>query len=124
MNNWLDCCINPQALLSLYERAPSLDGIQLVTVELNRHATSLNITWLTSDFPSKLPKKWYKHSGQEVSISICLSSVGSLKIDGWSGEPVGNMQVFQDESDIVVQFQSKDCQILTRSKFLRITSIK
>ncbi|CAN7672943.1 immunity 50 family protein [Variovorax paradoxus] len=74
--------INPQALLSMYEEFPSLNGSEIMEILFKRDEPRVSMKIMTSNKPEKTPARWPQ--GFDV-VYLGISFIGVKKItqSGW-----------------------------------------
>jgi hypothetical protein len=123
--NWLSICLNPQALSSLYGSSPSLDVIEIVTVQLSRDGSDMEVRCLTAQLPEKLPKKWDAKTVKKAAISFEFLDVKLISLEGWGTNPIGSLTIHKLEDGLLnVTFTSSQCTFRVSCQFVRIKSVQ
>jgi hypothetical protein len=86
MSNWLDTLENPDAVTSLFDVAPSLDNVDVTTLDLDRSGPTLTLSVLLREYPTRPPARWLRSGFNAAAIRLQILGVEALTLDGWSTE--------------------------------------
>lgn len=101
--NWNDLTFNPKVILGYFDEAPSIENIEIFRVVLSRDASTVEIVFEPTTFPERAPKKW-PIGANAAQITLRLSEVSSLLINGWASNVLGDLIVVQVRDLIAVTF--------------------
>lgn len=75
---WWDYADNPAYLKALYDVAPSLDRIEILSMHVHRDGPSIELTFSSESLPVRSPEKWGKFD--RVTFQLRLFDTRSLSV--------------------------------------------
>jgi hypothetical protein len=100
---WLDKLENPEAITSVFETAPSLEDVELLSVTLSQDGPTMLLVIALNESPSKPSPRWQRAQPNAVSVKLQLFVVENIRLEGWAtdtkvridieGERGGNITV-------------------------------
>jgi hypothetical protein len=91
--DWCSLALNPSAVTSIYDSAPSLSCINISEIRLLDRGPTIQLFLSLADLPSRVPLRWAKHPFNRVSISLQLIEVDSVKVQNWKTDNFGRMEI-------------------------------
>jgi Immunity protein 50 len=101
--NWNDLTANPKVILGYFHEAPSLKNVEIFRLNLNRDASSFDIVFEPTTFPERASKKW-PVGANTAQITLRLSEVSSIVLNGWASNVFGDLSVVKDHEFLSVTF--------------------
>lgn len=83
---WTELVENPQAIFSIFQTAPSLDGVDIASVTLDYNGPAVSLSVLLDEYPTKPSIKWQRNTANAVALDIQLLAVEDLAVRGWRNE--------------------------------------
>lgn len=90
--------LNPQALLSLYEEFPSLNGCEVMEILFKRDEPKVSIKIMTGDKPKHIPVRW-PQSFDVIYLGISFVGVRSIVQRGWGHANIVDQFKIEKSSD-------------------------
>jgi len=120
---WLDLVENPQAISSIYNHAPSLEQLEIMSVKLDREGPTVELTLALREFPTPSPKRWPLEANA-VTVHLQLMGVQSLEILGWSTTNTAAVELERtDAGAIRVKAVGSTTKLVATCGFVRISQI-
>jgi Immunity protein 50 len=101
--NWNDFTLNPKAILGYFDAPPDLKNVEIFRVTLSRDASTMEIVFEPRTFPERTSKKW-PAGANAVQITLRLSEVSSLVLNGWANNVLGDLSVIKEGKNLAVTF--------------------
>ena len=120
--NWVESLENPQAVSSLFSRAPDFSHIELHEVWLGRDGPVLRLRFDVTMVPSPLPRKWPKGSNTTQFV-VAAWGIGSLQLTGWGTSMHGRLAVALVGPEAKLTFFSSECELNASFTALRVEKI-
>lgn len=120
---WYDLALNPEIVAHIYKNeSPSLQEVSVSGVHLNWDGPTVEITFNVKNFPSEPPEKWVQKGSNMVLITLQLSSVNKVNIQGWDTENVLDISIARSgEKTLRLTGQNRQTTIEVEFEFLYIS---
>ena len=100
--NWLEAVENPEAVTGLFEHAPSLENVEITTVELNRDGPTLTLSILLREYPTHPPARWQREGSNAAALRLQMIGVESLTFEGWTTENRATITLERAPEDLLL----------------------
>ena len=90
--DWSDLIENPKALLSYFDRAPSLERITLHKLVLLRDGPTALLDFDVGEFPQRPSPRW-PNGAQFCQISIQLVALSKCEVASWGTDVIGDLEI-------------------------------
>lgn len=121
--NWLELVENPQAILSLYDDAPSLKNVYIVEVKLCQDGPRVELRANIDQFPTYPPKRWESHGYNTTQVQLSLISLYSIDISAWSSQNWADINIERREGRTEFTAHGSGCHLEVLCDFITIDSI-
>lgn len=91
--NWLELVENPESVSDLFEAAPPLSEVEIVSLAIERDGPSVVIQIAINESPRNLSPRLERTGANAVAMSLQLLAVKSLSISGWGTENRGSIEI-------------------------------
>ncbi|WP_188114265.1 Imm50 family immunity protein [Streptomyces apricus] len=82
---------------SIYRGSPPrLEGVNIHEVVLSREGPSLRVRFDLQEYPAQAPRKWQLQGFNTVQVQLHFGGLRSVEIDGFSVQPVGDIDISKD----------------------------
>src|ERR1700759_5773793 len=98
---------------------PKLHGL-LHEVILHQDGPSLKLRMDLKEFPKELPKKWVEKNFNTAQITLLLSDVSALLIEGWAKNASVEIEIKSADSEIELTLQSEPIQLSCKAASLSV----
>jgi Immunity protein 50 len=123
MTDWTQLLVDPRAVRAIFgETCPSLDGVELHEVVLDRDGPTVSLRFDLRDFPTDPPTKWREAGFNRVQVSLQAIGVRELDIRGLLTEPTLDLSTFRDCELVHVRGTTDGMLIDLAADFLAVTS--
>jgi hypothetical protein len=124
MTNWLEAIENPEAVTSLFDRAPSLESVEITTLDLDRDGPTLTLSVLLRDYPVRPPTRWQRSGFNTAAIRLQMLGVENVMLEGWSTENRATITVERDLGGLlIVQAKGATFQLRCSCGWLRVDGV-
>jgi Immunity protein 50 len=124
MPTWLDSVSDPRPVRAIYgDHVPSLERTSLHEVSLHRDGPRAVIRFDLADFPDHPPKKWLERGYDVVQVQIMLVGIWRFSLEGWTTEPVVNIEIAKENGGIKLFASDGPVRIEINSDVAIISSI-
>jgi hypothetical protein len=82
---WIELAENPSALTSLFASAPSLENVELFSVETKRDGPTVELIIGLDEYPVSPPARWQSaETPNAATVTLQLIDLESFQFNGWS----------------------------------------
>ena len=96
---WLDELENPEAINSVFETAPSLDEVEIVSVSMDRDGPTVVLAVALHESPSKPSPRWQRTGANAVTLNLQMFAVEAVKMEGWSTDNKVKLTIVRESPD-------------------------
>jgi len=90
---WTETLDNPEAIKSVFDVPPSLEGVEIVSIVMGRDGPTVVLAISLNEPPSRPSPKWQRMRANAVSLKLQLFAVKSFSLEGWATDTKANLQV-------------------------------
>ena len=121
---WQKLALNPQALEVLYEDVPELENVELFSVELDFHRSSIGIRFDLTKFPERPSKRWIPEANT-AQVKLAFWLIANFEAKGWSPNVRVKIDIEQSEElvKVVLSNQEMESVLSFSCEMFRIESI-
>ncbi|MDH1262928.1 Imm50 family immunity protein [Pseudomonas sp. GD03944] len=124
MDVWTEILVDATALRAVYgQDTPSLEGINLHSIEIERDGPSVLLRFDLRDFPKKPPKKWTISAFNRVQLSLLAVGVSELQINGLRSDCMINLEITKENGIIHIRSYHGAIKIDIKAEHLLLGSI-
>lgn len=121
---WSEFVENPQAINEFFIAPPRLEGVEIISVTIDRDGPTATIHLGLKGQPDRIPKH-KRIEANAVSLVLQLLAVKDITVDGWGTENQANVDVErQGEGDIGVRINGSTMRFLCKCQFVRIVHVR
>ena len=122
--SWIELLDDNAFLVSLYGTAvPSLGAIRVHEVDLHQDGPSVTIRFDLDRYPATPPMKWQQAGYDTVQLQISGITITALRLDGWSANNVGRLDITRTPPHTEVTFRSPGCSLSMTALHLRVSKV-
>ena len=122
---WHDFAQNPEAVTSLYDVPPSLQGLQLQEITLHVDGPRLELRGDLTRFPDRPPARWVASGYNAVQLQLDLFGLQSVQLSGWSTENRVDITMEQTPGGLIaLSAQGMNCNVVVTCQFFRIAHLR
>jgi hypothetical protein len=81
---WTAFLENSEAISSIFDQEPSLQGVRLMKVQLSEDGPTVDLKVVLPDFPAHPPKRWLPLIANTTILELQLMGAVQLSIAGWT----------------------------------------
>lgn len=124
MMNWTKLLRHPEAIDSLYEKPPSLQGFALSEITWQREDDACVLRGTLAQF-ADFPRSQWEDDANRVGIRMRLEGVDDFEMDGWSFENLVDLQIDQTDggAQLIVTADGDDVSFRVRCSGLHVSDV-
>ena len=121
---WLEVAENPEAVSSLFDTPPSLQGVEVFAVNIDRDGPTVELKIALSEYPKTPQARWQMQEANTVVMTLQLMAVAHIEIQGWSTTNSADIEIARgSEGHLQVVAAGGSFKMLARFGFLRIVGL-
>jgi len=123
MTDWTELLVDPRSIRAIFgSTRPSLTGIELHKIELDRDGPTVRLHLHLPEFPVNPPKKWVERGCNRVWLKLQAIGVREVNIRGLVTEPTMDLTVFRNGDLVRVRGATDGMTLDLATDFLAIPS--
>jgi len=121
---WLEIAQNPEAVSSLFDTPPSLQGVEVFAVNIDRDGPTVELKIALREYPKAPPARWQMQGANTVVMNLQLVAVAHIEIQGWSTTNRADIEIARSsEGHLQVVVAGGSFKMMARFGFLRIVGL-
>jgi len=121
---WLEIAENPEAVSSLFDTPPCLQGVEVFAVNIDRDGPTVELKIALSEYPKAPPARWRMIEANAVVMTLQLMAVAQIEIQGWSTTNRADIEIARSgEGHLQVVAAGVSFKMMARFGFLRIVGL-
>jgi hypothetical protein len=102
--NWLDCTVNPDALLAHFEQAPSLDKVVFHSLSFRRDGPTAELVFDLSSFPTFPHSRW-PAGANTCQLTLSAVYLQVVSVQSWGTGVVGKLAICGRNGHVELSFR-------------------
>ncbi|MEU0077675.1 Imm50 family immunity protein [Micromonospora tulbaghiae] len=96
---WISALSNPNSILAVYRSsAPTLAGVRIHEVCLNRDGPTLRLRFDLGTVPDNLPEKWRREGLNVVQLEVLFGGLSKVSLGHFSTDAVCDLEIRKGDS--------------------------
>jgi hypothetical protein len=121
---WLEIAENPEAVSTLFDTPPSLQGVEVFAVKIDRDGPTVELKIALREYPKAPPARWQMQGADTVVMTLQLMAVAHIEIQGWSTTNRADIEIARSsEAHLQMVAAAGSFKMLARFGFLRIVGL-